>query len=68
MSSLSIIICLALICPCGGWAAVKADERILGDGDFVEQVLLAAPGTNGKRYKLIAKVMILTKLPQRYLI
>ena len=54
-----------LIRSSGGWAGVKAkrkakvfeksDERILGDGDFVEDVLLAAQEQMEKRYRLAAK-------------
>jgi putative transposase len=54
-----------LIRSSGGWAGVKAkrkakvfeksDERILGDGDFVEQVLVAAQEQMEKRYRLAAE-------------
>jgi hypothetical protein len=54
-----------LIRSSGGWAAVKAkrkakifeksDERILGDGDFVEEVLVAAQEQMEKRYRLAAE-------------
>jgi len=54
-----------LIRSSGGWAEVKAkrkaklfeksDERILGDGDFVEEVLVAAQEQMKKRYRLAAK-------------
>ena len=59
----------------GGWAAVKqmhsakmfekSDERILGDGDFVEQVLSAAEEQMEKRYRLQAKGYDLDKLASR---
>jgi putative transposase len=54
-----------LIRSSGGWAGVKAkrkakvfeksDERILGNGDFVEQVLVAAQEQMEKRYRLAAE-------------
>ena len=45
------------------------DERILGDGDFVEDVLSAAQEQMEKSYiGWLSKVMTLTKLPQRSLI
>jgi len=54
-----------LIRSSGGWAGVKAkrkakvfeksDERILGDGDFVDEVLVAAQEEMEKRYRLAAK-------------
>jgi putative transposase len=54
-----------LIRSSGGWAGVKAkrkakvfeksDERILGDGDFVEEVLVAAQKQMEKRYRLAAE-------------
>ena len=54
-----------LIRSSGGWAGVKAkrkarlfeksDERILGDGDFVEEVLVAAQEQMEKRYRLAAE-------------
>jgi putative transposase len=54
-----------LIRSSGGWAEVKAkrkakvfeksDERILGDGDFVEEVLVAAQEQMERRYRLSAK-------------
>jgi REP element-mobilizing transposase RayT len=54
-----------LIRSSGGWAGVKAkrkakvfeksDERILGDGDFVEEVLVAAQEQMEKRYRLSAR-------------
>ena len=40
----------------------KSDERILGDGDFVEQVLSAAEEQMEKRYRLRAKGYDLDKL------
>ena len=59
----------------GGLAAVKqmrrakmfekSDERILGDGDFVEQVLSAAEKQMKKRYRLQAKGYDLDKLASR---
>jgi putative transposase len=61
-----------LIRSSGGWAAVKAkrmakifeksDERILGDGDFVEQVLAAPKEQVEKKYKLIAEGYDLDKI------
>jgi putative transposase len=61
-----------LIRSSGGWAAVKAkrmakifeksDERILGDGDFVEQVLAASKEQVEKKYKLIAEGYDLDKI------
>jgi len=54
-----------LIRSVGGWAAAKAlrkanalqkgDERILGDGDFVEAVLSEANEAYERKYRLIAK-------------
>jgi putative transposase len=54
-----------LIRSSGGWAGVKAkrkakvfeksDERILGDGDFVEEVLSAAQEEMDNRYRLAAE-------------
>ncbi len=54
-----------LVRSSGGWAAVKAlrqtkkyqkaDERILGDGDFVEQVLAVAQERLERKYALAAK-------------
>ncbi len=56
----------------GGWAAVKAkrrarifeksDERILGDGDFVEEVLSASQEHMEKRYRLVAEGYDLDKI------
>ena len=64
-----------LIRSSGGWAAVKAkrmarifeksDERILGDGDFVDQVLAASKEQMEKRYRLQAKGYDLDKLAFR---
>jgi putative transposase len=54
-----------LIRSAGGWTAVKAlrrinafqkgDERILGDGDFVQSVLSEAKEAMERKYKLTAK-------------
>jgi REP element-mobilizing transposase RayT len=54
-----------LIRSVGGWTAVKAlrkanafqkgDERILGDGDFVQSVLLEAKEAYERKYRLKAK-------------
>jgi putative transposase len=59
----------------GGWAAVKqmrrakmfekSDERILGDGDFVEQVLSAAGEQMEKGYRLQARGYDFDKLASR---
>jgi hypothetical protein len=56
-----------LIRSAGGWTAVKAlrrvkafqkgDERILGDGDFVQSVLSEAREAYDRKYKLAAKGM-----------
>ena len=64
-----------LIRSSGGWAAVKAmrkakifqkaDERILGDGDFVEQVLLAAQEQMEKSYRLAAKGYDIDKIASK---
>jgi putative transposase len=61
-----------LIRSLGGWTAVKAmrkakafqksDERILGNGDFVEHVLTEAQEDMEKRYALLAKGYDLDKL------
>lgn len=61
-----------LIRSSGGWSAVKAkrrarifeksDERILGDGDFVGQVLSAAQEQMEKRYRLLAEGYDLDKV------
>lgn len=54
-----------LVRSAGGWSAVrslckagifqKSDERILGDGNFVDSVLASAQEATNKRYKLAAK-------------
>lgn len=59
----------------GGWAAVKAmrraklfeksDERILGDGDFVEEVLAISQEKMEQRYPLLAKGMNLDRIALR---
>jgi putative transposase len=59
----------------GGWAAVKAlrrsgeyqkgDERILGDGDFVDEVLSQAEEHLEERYRLQAEGYDLDKLIER---
>ncbi len=64
-----------LIRSSGGWANVKAmrrakvfqkaDERILGDGDFVEQVLAAAEEKMKRKYALQAKGMDLGQVADR---
>ena len=64
-----------LIRSSGGWAAVKAkrmakifeksDERILGDGDFVDQVLSAAKEQMEKKYKLVAEGYDLDKIASK---
>ena len=64
-----------LIRSAGGWASVKAmrrmkmvqnsDERILGDGDFVEQVLCQAQEHMEKRYELQAHGYDLDKIAER---
>jgi len=64
-----------LIRSAGGWAAVKAmrkakifqksDERILGDGDFVEQVLSAAQEQMERKYMLMAQGYDLDKIVER---
>ena len=64
-----------LIRSVGGWAAVKAlraakvfekaDERILGDGDFVESVLKAANEQMERKYDLRARGFSLTKVASR---
>jgi putative transposase len=61
-----------LIRSAGGWSAVrsmqkdglfqKSDERILGDGEFVETVLSAARESMGTRYSLAAKGISLTDI------
>ena len=64
-----------LIRSSGGWAAVaamrkykifqKSDERILGDGDFVEQVLYSAQEQMEKKYALLAKGYDLDKIASK---
>lgn len=59
----------------GGWSTVKSfrkmksyqkgDERILGNGDFVEQVLAAAEEKMKRKYLLRARGMDLEKLTHR---
>ena len=64
-----------LIRSIGGWAAVKAlrktdgcqkgDERILGDGDFVQSVISEAGEAWETRYRLAAEGLGLDELAQR---
>jgi len=63
-----------LIRSMGGWAAakmlrstarMKSDERILGDGDFVEEILKAAKERYDPRYLLKAKGYDLAKAAER---
>ncbi|MDP2643489.1 MAG: hypothetical protein Q8P24_00975 [Desulfobacterales bacterium] len=64
-----------LVRSVGGWAALKAlraakvfekgDERILGDGDFVESVLKAANEAKERRYDLQARGFTLPKVASR---
>lgn len=64
-----------LIRSAGGWEAIrgfkkerifqKSDERILGDGDFVEDVLRSAEETMEKRYALRARGYDLMKVSSR---
>ncbi len=64
-----------LIRSMGGWAAVKqlrrariferSDERILGDGDFVESALAAAEETLERKYELCSKGFTLDKVAAR---
>lgn len=64
-----------LIRSYGGWYTVKSfrkmksyqkgDERILGNGDFVEQVLAAAEEKMKRKYLLCAQGMDLEKLTHR---
>ncbi|MDY0042330.1 MAG: hypothetical protein RBS57_18630, partial [Desulforhabdus sp.] len=59
----------------GGWAEVKAmhraqvfqksDERILGDRDFVEQVLLQAREQMERKHKVHAQGFNLDKVAER---
>jgi len=63
-----------LIRSSGGWANVKAmrhakifqkaDERILGDGDFVEQVLAAAEEEMARKYALQEKGVNLDRVSE----
>jgi putative transposase len=60
---------------CGGWAGVKSlkeageyqkgDERILGDGAFVSEVLSRAEEELTKEYRIMAKGFDLNRLIQR---
>jgi len=64
-----------LIRSAGGWAAAKAlrksnamqkgDERILGDGDFVEAVLSEANEAYERKYRLKAKGIDIDAVAQR---
>jgi len=64
-----------LIRSVGGWAAVKAlrksqslqkgDERILGDGDFVEAVLSEASEAYERKYRLKARGIDVDTLARR---
>jgi REP element-mobilizing transposase RayT len=64
-----------LIRSLGGWSAVKAmrredayqkgDERILGDGDFVQEVLSAAAERLERRYRLAAEGYDFSRLVAR---
>ncbi len=64
-----------LIRSTGGWSAVKAmqkakihikrDERILGDGDFVTQILSEAEESLDRRYDLKARGVDLNYIAQR---
>jgi REP element-mobilizing transposase RayT len=64
-----------LIRSSGGWAAVKAmrklklfqksDERILGDGEFVEQVLADAQEQMERKYRLQRKGFDLARVAKR---
>jgi hypothetical protein len=64
-----------LIRSAGGWEAIrelkkkrifqKSDERILGDGDFVEDVLRSAEESMEKRYALRARGFDLAKTARR---
>ena len=44
---------------------VNLDERILGDSDFVENVLSQASEQMNRRYRLKAKGWTLTKITER---
>jgi putative transposase len=64
-----------LVRSVGGWTALKAlrgskyrmtsDERILGDGDFVEAVLKEANEQMERKYRLMADGFDLNKVAQR---
>ena len=64
-----------LIRSVGGWSGLKAlratkvfnkgDERILGDGDFVETVLKAANEAKERKYELQARGFTLFKVAAR---
>lgn len=64
-----------LIRSSGGWSAVKAmrkakvfeksDERILGDGDFVQEVLSAAEEQMERKYALLAEGYDLDKVASK---
>jgi len=64
-----------LVRSVGGWAAVKAlrtakiyeksDERILGDGDFVETVLAAANESMERKYNLQSRGYTVAKVAAR---
>ena len=64
-----------LIRSSGGWAKVvamrkakifqKSDERILGDGDFVEQVLSTAQERFARKYELESKGFDLNKVAEK---
>ena len=64
-----------LVRSVGGWAAVKAlraarvfersDERILGDGDFVETVLAAANEAMEEKYELQSSGFTVDKVAER---
>jgi REP element-mobilizing transposase RayT len=64
-----------LVRSCGGWANVKlmrrakiwqkSDERILGDGDFVEQVLASAQEQLERKYELAADGITLDDVARR---
>jgi len=64
-----------LVRSAGGWAAVKAlkkakifqksDERILGDGDFVESVLASANEAMERKYDLESRGFTLDKVAAR---
>ncbi len=59
----------------GGWAAVKAmrrakefeksDERILGDGDFVERVLAVSQETKERKYEFLAQGIDIEEIVKR---